>query len=178
MRASQHEKTHGSGGSPARREVCELTPRYLLLSLIMLYFRYCNMDYLFWKSLLDSDLEAYFVSYDIVCQWSVNLRARMATYDPTFVLFNGKVHVRYLVPKFHLPAHVPRCRTSFSWNYTEGGARTDGEAPERGWAEINPLATSTKEMGPGSRRDTLDAHFGDYNWRKTIGMGKFVAINF
>ncbi|KAJ8522798.1 hypothetical protein ONZ45_g627 [Pleurotus djamor] len=25
-------------------------------------------------------------------------------------------------------------------------------------------------MGPGSRRDTLDDHFGDYNWRKVINM--------
>jgi hypothetical protein len=48
--------------------------------------------------------------------------------------------------------------------------RTDGKAPECGWAEVNPLAPSTKEMGPGSQRDTLDAHFGDYNWRKVVGM--------
>ncbi|KAG6852000.1 hypothetical protein C0991_004303 [Blastosporella zonata] len=27
---------------------------------------------------------------------------------------------------------------------------------------------STKEMGPGSHRDTLDDHFGDYNWRKIM----------
>ncbi|KAG6886595.1 hypothetical protein C0992_003230 [Termitomyces sp. T32_za158] len=26
-------------------------------------------------------------------------------------------------------------------------------------------------MGPGSRRDCLDAHFGDYNWRKVMSMG-------
>jgi len=28
-------------------------------------------------------------------------------------------------------------------------------------------------MGPGSRRDTLDYHFGDHNWRKVTGMGKY-----
>lgn len=28
-------------------------------------------------------------------------------------------------------------------------------------------------MGPGSRRDTLDYHFGDHNWQKVIGMGKY-----
>ncbi|KAJ2936204.1 hypothetical protein H1R20_g890, partial [Candolleomyces eurysporus] len=26
-------------------------------------------------------------------------------------------------------------------------------------------------MGPGMRRDTLDYHFGDYNWRKIIQLG-------
>ncbi|KAJ7096002.1 hypothetical protein C8R43DRAFT_964421 [Mycena crocata] len=41
--------------------------------------------------------------------------------------------------------------------------QTDGEAPERGWANANPLANSTKEMGPGSRRDALDDHFDDWN---------------
>jgi hypothetical protein len=49
--------------------------------------------------------------------------------------------------------------------------RMDGEAPERGWLNINPVALSTKEMGPGSRRDTLDDHFGDWNWKKSIGLG-------
>ncbi|KAG1795019.1 uncharacterized protein HD556DRAFT_1442348 [Suillus plorans] len=26
-------------------------------------------------------------------------------------------------------------------------------------------------MGPGSRRDTLDDHFGDWNWKKLVGLG-------
>ncbi|KAG6905142.1 hypothetical protein DXG01_004559 [Tephrocybe rancida] len=133
--------------------------------------RYYNMDYLFWKSLQGSQLLQFFISYDIVCQWSINLRKRMFDMDHEFLIFDEKVYVKFVVPKFHLPAHVIACRTAFSLNYTIGAGRTDGEAPERGWAEINPLASSTKEMGPGSRRDALDAHFGDYNWRKVVGMG-------
>lgn len=27
-------------------------------------------------------------------------------------------------------------------------------------------------MGPGSRRDTLDDHFNDWNWKKILGFGK------
>ncbi|KAF8873377.1 hypothetical protein BD779DRAFT_1477029 [Infundibulicybe gibba] len=46
----------------------------------------------------------------------------------------------------------------------------DGEAPERGWAALNPVASSTKEMGPGSQRDTLDDILGDYNWRKITSL--------
>lgn len=34
------------------------------------------------------------------------------------------------------------------------------------------MANSTKEMGPGSRHDTLDDHFGDYNWRKIMSLRK------
>lgn len=135
--------------------------------------RYCNMDYLFYKSLCNSSVRSLVVSYDIACQWSVHLQERMQKLDPHFKIFGGSVDIKYLVPKFHLPAHVARCRTRFSFNLTQGVGRTDGEAPERGWAEVNPLAPSTKEMGPGSRQDTLDSHFGDYNWRKIIGMGEW-----
>jgi hypothetical protein len=77
-----------------------------------------------------------------------------------------------LVPKFHLPAHIAACRIKYSSNFTPGVGRTDGEAPERAWNETNPLATSTREMGPGSRRDVLDFHFGDYNWWKVTSLGK------
>jgi hypothetical protein len=52
----------------------------------------------------------------------------------------------------------------------------DGKAPEWGWAVTNAVANSTKEMGPGSRCDTLDDHFGDYNWRKVLLMGKSALV--
>ncbi|OBZ70058.1 hypothetical protein A0H81_09617 [Grifola frondosa] len=57
-------------------------------------------------------------------------------------------------------------RTGYSFNLTINVGRTDGEAVERGWAAVNPFASSTKEMGPGARRNLLDDVFGDYNWRK------------
>ncbi|KAG6825587.1 hypothetical protein H0H92_003169, partial [Tricholoma furcatifolium] len=133
--------------------------------------RYINMDYLFYRSLSRLKLQEVYVSYDICCQWSIHLRQRMLELDPKFFLHDDTISVKFAVPKFHLPAHVEHCRTSYSLNFTVGAARTDGEAPERGWAEVNPLASSTKEMGPGSRRDCMDAHFGDYNWRKIVAMG-------
>jgi hypothetical protein len=95
----------------------------------------------------------------------------MNNIDSFFHIFSGSVNIQYLVPKFHLPAHVAACRTQYAFNYMKGVHWTDSEAPKHGWAEANPLAPSTKEMGPGSWHDTLDAHFGDYNWRKFVGMG-------
>ncbi|KAF8867794.1 hypothetical protein BD779DRAFT_1685311 [Infundibulicybe gibba] len=133
--------------------------------------RYCNMDYIFYKSMQNTEVVQLVVSYDIVCQWSVHLKKRMFALDHTFDILNGGVLVKFLVPKFHLPAHVAACRTQFSFNLTKGVGRTDGEAPEHAWSDADPLAPSTKEMGPGSRRDTLDFHFGDSNWRKLTGLG-------
>ncbi|KAF8814361.1 hypothetical protein BYT27DRAFT_7219865 [Phlegmacium glaucopus] len=127
--------------------------------------RYVNMDYFFLSSLKSNIPERLVVSYDIACQWSRNLPSRCGLYPPN-PISSGEIDVTYLVPKFHLPAHVAKCQIDYSFNLVPGVGRTDGEAPERGWAAANGVAMSTKEMGPGSRRDTLDDHFGDYNWRK------------
>ncbi|KAF9491433.1 hypothetical protein BDN71DRAFT_1398332, partial [Pleurotus eryngii] len=109
------------------------------------------------------------VSYDIACQWSRNLLRRLDSYPSDFVGTHAKLlNVRYLVPKFHLYAHRTHCQINYSFNLTPGVGRTDREAPKRGWAAMNPVSSSTKEMGPGSRRDTLDDHFRDYNWQKVI----------
>ncbi|KAH7905780.1 hypothetical protein BJ138DRAFT_1017239 [Hygrophoropsis aurantiaca] len=134
--------------------------------------RYVNMDYFFFQSLRHNpDIMMLNVSYDIACQWSKNLRTRMIAYG-TAVNFNYDAkRILFLVPKFHLPAHVMPCQTRYSFNLMKGVGRTDGEAVERGWANINPAASSTREMGPGSRHDTLDDHFGDWNWKKLYHLG-------
>ncbi|KAJ3529367.1 hypothetical protein NMY22_g9027 [Coprinellus aureogranulatus] len=134
--------------------------------------RYSNMDYLLEESVKGSVLKMFMISYDIACQWSRNLLERIRTFSPKSTLLSAKL--RFMVPKFHLPAHVPSCHDRFAFMLTPGAALSDGEAPERGWGESNPLATSTREMGPGTRRDTLDFNFGDYNWRKLINLGHYL----
>ncbi|KAF6749650.1 hypothetical protein DFP72DRAFT_818655, partial [Ephemerocybe angulata] len=136
--------------------------------------RYCNMDFIFHWSLVIMALgllQTFFISYDIACQWSKALIARITAIDPTSPILQSNVKARFLVPKFHLPAHIAACQTKFAFMFTPGAGLGDGEAPERGWGEANPLAPSTREMGPGTRRDTLDFNFGDYNWRKITGLG-------
>ncbi|KAG1888854.1 hypothetical protein F4604DRAFT_1877293 [Suillus subluteus] len=118
-----------------------------------------------------SDIMALNISYDIACQWSKHIWTHMSTFPHQYHIKRHEKSIVFLVPKFHLPAHIAKCQTSFSFNFIKGVGRTDGEAPERGWADINPIAMSTREMGPGSRRDTLDDHFNDWNWKKICAMG-------
>ncbi|KAJ7447046.1 hypothetical protein B0H11DRAFT_2151984 [Mycena galericulata] len=138
--------------------------------------RYINMDYMLWKSLKDYDeLVMLIVSYDIVCQWSINIWRRLEKYGPELRERAGDPDQRYyqwLIPKFHLPAHIEACNILYSFNLTPYVGQTDGEAPERGWSNINPLATSTQEMGPGARRDVIDDHFNDWNHKKIVAMGQ------
>lgn len=131
------------------------------------------MDYFFFSSLKYNMVILVVVSYDIACQWSIHLWERMMSYPHSMhVDHENKTTFRFMVPKFHLPAHIRPCRTTYSFNYNEKMGRTDGEGVERGWSFINGIAASTKEMKPGSRRDTIDDHFGDWNWKKTAKMGE------
>ncbi|KAJ7739347.1 hypothetical protein B0H16DRAFT_1465303 [Mycena metata] len=134
--------------------------------------RYINMDYMFFKSIAGSELQRFFVSYDIACQWHKNIWSRMEDYSPEIHYLPTGKFMSFLVPKFHLPAHIEACNLRFSFNLTRDVGQTDGEAPERGWANANPLASSTREMGPGARRDALDDHFNDWNYKKIITLGR------
>jgi|ERR1700735_3384504 len=130
------------------------------------------MDYFFFMSLALTMIRFMVVSYDIACQWSKNFWSRMQSNFPdSWAINSGTTKIRFLVPKFHLPAHIVRCHHFFSFNYTKGVGRTEGEAPERGWSNLNCLAYSTREMGPGSRQDTIEDHMGDMNWKKITAMG-------
>jgi len=71
----------------------------------------------------------------------------------------------------------PPVKTAFSFNLTCGVGRTDGEAPERGWSNINPLSAQTKVMGPASRQETIDDHFNDWNHKKVIGLVRISFYN-
>jgi hypothetical protein len=127
------------------------------------------MDYFFFSSLKQNPCKMLALSYDIACQWSRNILTRANIYPQELTeSFRNVKSVCYFIPKFHLNAHRQFCQANFSFNFTLHVGQTDGEAPERGLGAINAVANSTKEMGPGSRRDTLDDHFGDYNWRKVF----------
>jgi hypothetical protein len=79
--------------------------------------------------------------------------------------------IKFVIPKFHIYGHGPKCQTKFSLNFLKFSARTNGEEPERWWAHINPVSMSTREMGQGSRHDTIDDHTAAWNWRKITNLG-------
>ncbi|KAJ7846077.1 hypothetical protein B0H14DRAFT_2584366 [Mycena olivaceomarginata] len=59
----------------------------------------------------------------------------------------------------------------YSFNYTKGVGRTDGEGVKRNWSWLNLAARSVSVMGPGTREDTIDDLCGFSNWKKTVGLG-------
>ncbi|KAJ7624691.1 hypothetical protein FB45DRAFT_836724 [Roridomyces roridus] len=132
--------------------------------------RYSNIDYLFFMSIFGIALSSILVSYDIACQWSINFWKR-AKKMPSYLQLPPGLRIQFKVPKFHLPPHVKKCHGPYSFNYTKGVGRTDGEGVERNWSWLNMIARSVSVMGPGSREDTIDDFCGYANWRKTVGFG-------
>ncbi|KAJ7437880.1 hypothetical protein FB451DRAFT_1060684 [Mycena latifolia] len=93
--------------------------------------RYINMDYMFFRSIMGTDIVRFFVSYDIVCQWHIKIWNQMLKYDNEELTIDGQgKFMTFLVPKFHLPVHIEACNLKFSFNLTRDVGRTDGEAPE------------------------------------------------
>ncbi|KAJ7828186.1 hypothetical protein B0H13DRAFT_2437970 [Mycena leptocephala] len=73
--------------------------------------RYINMDYMLWKSLRGcDDLVKLVVSYDIVCQWRINIWRRLEKYEPEL-------------------QHAAACNILYSFNLTPYVGRTDEMGP-------------------------------------------------
>lgn len=134
------------------------------------------MDYIFTSSVQGTKVQQLIISYDVCCQWFVNFWNRMPELPPQLQLDLPQSAVIPKVPKFHLQTHEDKCHGPYAFNYTLGGARTDGEGVERNWKALNGQAPSTSEMGAGARWDTLDDCCAHMNWRKVVGMGTCITI--
>lgn len=133
--------------------------------------RYINSDYALAGALEGTDGIPYIgVSYDIACQYDRHFEERFRAQFPSVKDFS---RFRFYIPKMHLYAHRDNCHYQYSFNYTAGSGRTDGEACERGWAELNQFSTSTREMNGAHRHEVLEDRISDINFRKQMDMRKF-----
>lgn len=160
--------------------ICKRANGEILINLWVLFTyvqratSFCNMDFIFFSTIIPLLLLNVVISYDIACQWKINLLDRMTKLPENMHIPVAVATTSFMfgIPKFHASAHDDGCSIPHSLNLMPGVGRTDGEGVERNWSEMNRVANSTKEMGPGARHDTLDDHFGHHNWRKFVGLGK------
>ncbi|KIJ30681.1 hypothetical protein M422DRAFT_130969, partial [Sphaerobolus stellatus SS14] len=113
------------------------------------------------------------ISYDIACKYHVHFRERIAhktwpLLTPAELKKLDDSELVWLVPNFHLASHIDGCADKFSFNWTKDVGRTCGEIVESNSASLNLLATSTREMGWGHCKDTLNDAMLFHNWRKAI----------
>jgi len=129
------------------------------------------MDYVFGSSIQQFLVPIILISYDIACQWFINLFKRIDTHWPEEIKPRPGTKLIPAIPKLHEPMHQTANHQVYSLNYIPGVGLSDCECPERVWGPHNILGNSTKTQGLGSRQDVLDDHFGFWNWCKYIGQG-------
>lgn len=131
------------------------------------------MDYIFMSSIIGISILMLIASYDIACQWIKNLWTRVQGLPEHLQPNISPSNFHAKIPKFHFDAHGKKSHAQYSFAFTRGVGRTDGEGIERLWAILKGGAAQTIEMGPGARRNTLDDFCGFSNWRKVVGFGGY-----
>ena len=129
------------------------------------------MDYMVLSALCGIHVPRLVVCYDIGCTWCKKLPERMEMY-PDDMRLSDDVDIEIGVPSWHVKGHGAYCQENYSLNYIPGVGRTCGEDTEPTWSQTNALAPSTREMGSGARKETLNDHWNGWNLRKLIGFRK------
>ncbi|KAJ7355488.1 hypothetical protein DFH08DRAFT_803496 [Mycena albidolilacea] len=141
--------------------------------------KYSNMDYVVastWQHF--RALRFFLLSYDIMCQWSKNLRKRLLKLPPVLQFHLVQYIIKFVIPKLHILRHLKLCQDLFSLLFTLGAVQADMEGIEWIWSSSGLMGTSTHKMGLGSRQDTLDNFWHYWNWNKIVGMGTTLRNRF
>lgn len=137
------------------------------------HIRYINMDFVYAYAVRHFPGIERMTMYNIACQWAVHLEERMAQLpEDVRVDVAPFKELRYAIGKLHWHGHKQEDHSRFSLNWIPGSNRTDGEGIERRWWDFQPVANSTKMMGPGGREGILNDVFAFANWLKILGLGK------
>ncbi|KAJ7198058.1 hypothetical protein C8J57DRAFT_1262522 [Mycena rebaudengoi] len=132
---------------------------------------YSNMDYILVSAIVGLTLLALTISYDIACQWKKKLAERNNKLLGSLQIDLNVINVQCGLPIWHASSHEGNCQDENSLSFLVGVGKSDGEGIERTWADLNPAAFHTKDMGMGNRTDTLDDKIDSHNFRKNLGQG-------
>lgn len=130
-----------------------------------------NMDYSFCQAIAQTapEIKKVLLLYDIACQYGIHLRERVNR-SPTISLPQS-LDIITGVGVWHVHGHVKECFARYYPAFIHGTGHVDGEILETLWSHLNLISGSTRGMGTSHRREVLDDHMSDSNWKKLIGIG-------
>jgi hypothetical protein len=134
--------------------------------------RYANMDFIVMSALAGFTLMMLTISYDIACQWKINLRERNENLPADMRLEFDRIKLQCGLPVWHAASHNDECSNENSLSFKPGVGKSDGEGIERTWAVLNPAAYATKNAGTGQRADVIEAKVDNHNYLKNVSQGK------
>ena len=117
------------------------------------------------------------VLYDIMCQYSVNVKRRFRE-SPALEWPSTLTTFHVGIGQFHIHGHRPACFPRYSVNFMLGAGNQDGEILETLWKPLNPASSSARGMTLFHRREVIDDHMNHSNWTKLtrIGMSSMSLI--
>lgn len=133
--------------------------------------RQMNMDYSFCQAVAQTavGIPRVLLMYDIACQYCVNLRDRIARSSHLSLPLD--LEIMRAIGVWHVHGHVAECFSRYYPGFVLGSGHVDGEILETLWSDLNLISGSTRGMGTSHRREVLDDHMNDSNWKKLIRMG-------
>jgi len=134
------------------------------------------MDYSIFKALnLNMDgIEVALICYDVMCQWSVHMKDRVA--GSSHLKIPSGLELRLGIGLFHIHGHQDTCLARYSPSFIEGGCQIDGKTIETLWALLNEISRSTRGMSTSHHREVIDNHMNDSNWKKLVDLGELPLI--
>ena len=109
------------------------------------------------------------IMYDISCQYSKKLLSRFA--ESPYLHWPENLQAVCGIGLFHVHGHIDSCFARYASHFIEGAGELDGEIIETLWAPLNHISASTRGMSGAHRREVLDDHMADSNWKKITGIG-------
>ena len=111
--------------------------------------------------------------YDIMCQYAVHLLERFRKNPHLHIPEDLKIS--RAIGLFHVHGHQDDCFAKYAPSFIPGAGLVDGEILETLWAVLNHVSGSTRAQSTSFRRETLDDHMNDSNWKKLISQGERVS---
>lgn len=108
--------------------------------------------------------------YDIICQFWKNFWKRFK--GNPYLHYPDDVEILRAIGLFHVHGHIDSCYARYAPSFIEGAGQIDGEVLETLWAVLNMIHSSIRRMSTSHRREVLDDHMNDSNWKKLVGMGE------
>ena len=107
--------------------------------------------------------------YDIMCQYIVHLQERIG-----YALPPG-LQIDRAIGMIHVHAHKEQCFFRYAPSLIPGAGSASGQIMESLWSALNGISPSTRTATLAHRSEVLDDHACDSNFKKMIGMTKFLC---
>ncbi|KAF9033364.1 hypothetical protein BJ165DRAFT_1303065, partial [Panaeolus papilionaceus] len=132
-----------------------------------------NVDYAFVKALQHTHVDVrqkVTIIYDITCQYSIHLRARIDELLSAGVPNLRELVIDHAIGLFHVHDHKDECFFRFSPTFIPGLGTVAGEILESLWAALNEISIAVRTSGPAFCMEMLDDHTNDSNHKKILNM--------